>query len=292
MNQCDEQTGCPLPQDALSNAPSEQSPQSSENTQHTKVIFVTDTICSHCWAIEPQWRKLQLQYRFDVQYIHGGLLPGWEGFADSGNAIAKPADVIPHWQHVAEVSGQPIDPSVWANDPLPNSYVLCQSAIAVRLIDPALESAFVRKMRERVFMNAVNICQTEVLVDCANALGIDGQTFLTRLQSDEVVHIFQTEQMQMHRLGARGFPSIIFSGANPGVLVGARPYEQLQRALTSQGLVIEQMLSVEQKLARFNSWTLAELCQVFELSPSQAKEFAQTQGFVETQMSAGQLFIK
>src|SRR5690606_2630915 len=48
-------------------------------TKPLKVIYFTDPICSSCWGIEPQLRKLKLEYggSVDIDYRMGGLLPDW-----------------------------------------------------------------------------------------------------------------------------------------------------------------------------------------------------------------------
>lgn len=45
-----------------------------------KVVYFTDPICSSCWGIEPQLRKLKLKYgnSIDIEYRMGGLLPDWK----------------------------------------------------------------------------------------------------------------------------------------------------------------------------------------------------------------------
>lgn len=289
MNECNEQTGCPLPSGVTQH--NKQDAPNKSSTQH-QVIFVTDPICSHCWAIEPAWRRLLLEYNIQTRYIHGGLLPGWEGFADSGNAISKPTDVIPHWHHVAQISGQPIEPSVWAKDPLSNSYILCKAAIAIRLIKPEMESAFVRKMRELVFMEAVNIAQESVLIECAQAVGVDKDSFMAILHCDQVNKIFVQEQQQMVMLGARGFPSLIFLGEQPLVLSGSRPFQQLEAALLrNAGDSIEKChLTNEQKLAGFATWTLTEACEVLQMDQGSAQACLVKFGFIETDTAAGKLW--
>jgi len=44
-----------------------------------KIIYFTDPICSSCWGIEPQLRKLKLEYGkyLEIEYRMGGLLPDW-----------------------------------------------------------------------------------------------------------------------------------------------------------------------------------------------------------------------
>ncbi len=73
-----------------------------------KVIYYTDPICSSCWGIEPQLRKLKLEYgnEIEIEYRMGGLLPDWN--YNSGG-ISKPSDVAHHWNEVSLYYDMPID---------------------------------------------------------------------------------------------------------------------------------------------------------------------------------------
>lgn len=53
-----------------------------EAAQRVSVTYVTDPICSACWAMEPAWRAVEYTYgdRLDVRHVYGGLLPSGEGF--------------------------------------------------------------------------------------------------------------------------------------------------------------------------------------------------------------------
>src|SRR5690606_16647761 len=94
------------------------------DTAQARILFATDPICSHCWAMEPAWRRFLYHYGEYVEatHLYGGLLHHWEGFADVRAGIRGPEDIPPHWEEVAARYGQPIDPSVWLADPLPSSY--------------------------------------------------------------------------------------------------------------------------------------------------------------------------
>jgi len=54
------------------------------------LYYVTDPICSHCWALEPVLRRYVEQYGHYVNFhtIMGGLLEKWAGFADVSNGIS------------------------------------------------------------------------------------------------------------------------------------------------------------------------------------------------------------
>src|SRR5213595_2938868 len=87
-----------------------------------RVIYFTDPICSSCWTVEPQLRKLLVEYGDNIalEYHMGGLLPSWDMF--TSGPISKPADVGRLWDELGAHSEMPIDGEVWRADPLPSSY--------------------------------------------------------------------------------------------------------------------------------------------------------------------------
>ena len=83
--------------------------------------YVTDPICSHCWAIEPTLRRFMEQYGhyFNFQSVMGGLLEKWHGGpVDPANGINGPADVAGHWREVGEHYRMPIDGSLMIDNPV------------------------------------------------------------------------------------------------------------------------------------------------------------------------------
>lgn len=125
-------------------------------TARARILFATDPICSHCWAMEPAWRRFLYHYGEHVEatHLYGGLLPQWEGFADVGAGIRAPEDIPPHWEEVAERYGQPIDPSVWLTDPLHSSYPPSIAVHAVRALAPGREEDYLRRIRQALFLEA------------------------------------------------------------------------------------------------------------------------------------------
>ena len=64
----------------------------SAQKKTVELYYVTDPICSHCWALEPVLRKFVDQYGhyFNMHTLMGGLLENWDGFADVSNGISSP----------------------------------------------------------------------------------------------------------------------------------------------------------------------------------------------------------
>lgn len=261
---CDPTTGlCELPQG--------DGEQAASTKAQATLLFVTDPICSHCWALEPAFRRLLLHYgdRISTRNVYGGLLPGWRGFSDRGAGIGSPADVAPHWKEVADHYGQPIDPSVWLRDPLSSSFPPTMATLAVRLLSPSLEDAYLRRIRQAVFLEARNIARDDVLAACASDVGLDANVFLEKLGSDEVRELFQENLKETRALGARGFPTLIFQGEGDRsrVLVGSQPFERLEAALLEvTGLPrSSRRPNAADLLARYGSGTTREFAEALQV---------------------------
>jgi putative protein-disulfide isomerase len=199
------------------------------------VVYVTDPICSGCWALEPAWRKLRHHHGplMDVRHVYGGLLPRWEGFADRGAGITAPTHVAPHWAEVAQRTGQPINPAVWETDPPASSYPPSKAAHIARLLDPAAEETFLRRIRETVFIEARNIARRDVLLACADDVGLDTRAFAVLLDADAGAGGFAADLDEARALGVRAFPTLFLAGptGTVRVLTGSRPYRALESAL-------------------------------------------------------------
>lgn len=89
------------------------------------LYYVTDPICSHCWAFEPVLRRFSVQYGhyFHFHTVMGGLLEKWhDGPIDPANGIFKPADVAGHWREVGKLLRMPIDGSLMIDNPVQSSF--------------------------------------------------------------------------------------------------------------------------------------------------------------------------
>lgn len=272
---CDTSSGaCAAP---TMDPPHQADPLAPARTTAT-AIYVTDPICSGCWALEPAWRKLAHRHReiLSVRHVYGGLLPAWEGFADRGAGISAPADVAPHWAEVAERSGQAINPTVWESDPPSSSYPPSKAAHVVRMLDPSSEEPFLRRIREAIFVEARNIARPEVLVACAEDVGIDARAFTTLLEADAGARGLDSDLSEARALGVRVFPTLIFSGAGSSVtLAGTHPFHQLESALlTAAGAAAEQRVtppSAGVALRAYGAGTLLEFAELLELAPLRAE---------------------
>lgn len=195
------------------------------------VYYVTDPICSHCWAQEPVFRRFEAQYGdyFNFHTVMGGLLEKWhDGPIDPANGIYKPADVAGHWREVGEHFRMPIDGSLMVDNPVQSSYPASRVfKVIQKNHNDELASIYLRRAREALFMFNENISDRSVLIDVVNKLGLDGEEIVDEAEQASTQQLLNEDFELSRNLGARGFPSIIMiNEANKGVkIVGGRPLE-------------------------------------------------------------------
>lgn len=227
---CDPQQGiCEIP---AAVAPADEMPLAVSADKPVKVLYFTDPICSSCWGIEPQLRRMKMEYGdyIDVEYCMGGLLPSWDGF--NGGGITKPSDVYHHWEEVSHYYGMPMVGDVWINDPLPSSYPPSIAFKAAQMQDKEKAIKFLRRLREMVFVEAKNITRPEWIAEAATWSGLDA----AKLEKDSkgaAVQLFEQDLKKARELGVRGFPTVFFmdGSGNRLTVYGARGYEEFAASI-------------------------------------------------------------
>ncbi|RLL41999.1 DsbA family protein [Oceanobacillus piezotolerans] len=194
------------------------------------LYYVTDPICSHCWALEPVLRRFVSQYGeyFNFQTVMGGMLEKWgDGFADAANGIAGPSDVAGHWREVGEYTRMPIDGSLWYDNPVHSSYPPSRVYKVIQQQNEALANVFLRRAREAVFAFNENIADKDVLIKLVNELGLDGKKVVEQADEPSGQKVLNEDFGLAASLGVRGFPTIIMvNEEKKGVkIVGGRPFD-------------------------------------------------------------------
>lgn len=203
-----------------------------QNSQKpVKVIYFTDPICSSCWGIEPQLRKLKLEYgdSIEIEYRMGGLLPDW---SYNGGGISKPSDVAHHWDEVSQYYDMPIDGDVWLEDPLNSSYPPSIAFKAAQSQDKEKAILFLRAIREMVFLQKKNIAKWENLAIAAQKVGLDEEKLKTDAESEAKL-LFNEDLEYAKKHGVRGFPTLFFTDRNGKreTVYGSKPYSFFEVAL-------------------------------------------------------------
>jgi len=226
---CDIETGMCETTDTNKDTVSQSSINSTEKS--IKLIYYTDPICSSCWGIEPQLRKLKLEYgnAIEIDYRMGGLLPDW---SYNSGGIGKPADVASHWDEVSVHYDMPIDGDLWLEDLLDSSYPPSIAFKAAQMQDEQKALLFMREIREMVFLQKKNIAKWELLKVAAKTVGLNVEQFETDFEG-KAKTLFEDDLKLGKELGVRGFPTLFFmdDAGNKETVYGTRPYAFYEMAI-------------------------------------------------------------
>lgn len=223
---CDPQTGvCAVP-----GAVNENNDTTIKKQVH--LLYFTDPICSSCWGIEPQLRKLKLEYGeyFNIEYRMGGLLHSWNTYG--GKDVSNAAGVAQHWDEVSAYYDMPIDGDIWLEDPLASSYPPSIAFKAAQLQDEVKALTFLRKIKEMVFIEKKNIAKWEYLQQAALETGLDTEKLKTDMEG-RGKDAFEEDLKLAKIMGVRGFPTIFFTDEDYNRLrvYGVKPYEEFEQTL-------------------------------------------------------------
>ncbi len=223
---CDIETGiCEVPKSGVSQ-------QEQALKKPIKLLYFTDPICSSCWGIDPQLRKLQQEYGhyFDIEYRMGGLLKSWAEYG--GSDVNGPASVEKHWNEAGAYYQMPIDGSVWNRDPLESSYPPSIAFKAAQLQGNKKAGQFLRRIKEMVFTEQINIARKENLLSAAIDIDLNLQQFESDLEQS-AMQLFEEDLAFARAKDVRGFPTIFFidNNNNQFKVYGSKPYEVYESAL-------------------------------------------------------------
>ncbi|PIC63210.1 dithiol-disulfide isomerase [Sporosarcina sp. P13] len=249
------------------------------------LYYVTDPICSHCWAIEPELRRFVEQYGnyFNFHTVMGGLLEKWhDGPIDPANGIYKPADVAGHWREVGEHSRMPIDGTLMLDNPVQSSYPPSRVfKIIQKNHNETLAFDYLRRTREALFVFNQNISERSVMIEIVNKLNLDGEAIVHEAEQLAAQQLLNEDFALARSLGATGFPSIIMINAeNKGIkIVGGRPFESyvdgLKKVLNLEVIQPKQQPSLSRLLKKEKLLFSKEIEVMYDVEQSAIHSFVE-----------------
>lgn len=271
---CDIETGMCETTDI--NTKDSQSEKQKSNDNLVKVIYYTDPICSSCWGIEPQLRKLKLEYgnNIEIDYRMGGLLPDW---SYNSGGISSPSDVAQHWDEVSAYYDMPIDGDVWLEDPLNSSFPSSIAFKAAQLQDNEKAILFLREIREMVFLKKKNIAKWENISIAAEKIGLDVEQLKIDIEG-KAKELFQEDLKLGKELGVRGFPTMFFvdDAGNKEFVYGTKPYAFYEMAILKLNPTItksEYSKNWEVLFLKYNTLTAKEFSELSGKPRTESEEF-------------------
>jgi putative protein-disulfide isomerase len=213
----------------------------SAEMDRIEITYYTDPLCCWSWGFEPQWRRLQYEFRGMIswRYCMTGLIPSWNNYNDPLHSVTRPIQMGPVWMHASQLSGMPMHSRIWMEDPPASSYPAC---IAYKCADMQSKDAgetYLRLLREAVMIHGKNIAKGEVLKEIATSVfakfknGFDVEKFLSDLRSDTGIDAFRKDVTEVNSRNIVRTPTLILRHAsNQAIMItGYRPYDVLMDAM-------------------------------------------------------------
>jgi predicted DsbA family dithiol-disulfide isomerase len=221
--------------------------------------YHTDPACPWSWALEPSVRRLQVELGdgIELRPVMGGRAPAF------GDPQAQVAD----WLAACDRSGMPFDPRLWLEAPPSGSHPACLAVVAAGEQGPALQAAYLRRLREGLMCGRRKLDNLEALVAEAPAVpGLDAARLRRDLGSSATVERFG-EQLEATRAigGPDALPTLVFHGADgeDRPVRGFVPYAEWRAAALAAGAEMPSPPiappTIEQALRRFGTLATAEV---------------------------------
>ena len=213
------------------------------NTTADRVLitYYTDPLCCWSWALEAHWKKLRETFNDRIQwkYVMGGMIQDWNSYNDPMNSINKPLQFGPVWMHASQVSGVPMDSSIWHTDPPASSFPSCIAVKCASLQSAKAEELLLLALRKAVMTNGRNISKERVLLSVAEEVShaepeqFSLVMFEDAWQNGSGVEAFKRDLQQTRFLKIGRYPTLTFTTTKVrGIMItGYRPYEVLKEAL-------------------------------------------------------------
>jgi predicted DsbA family dithiol-disulfide isomerase len=241
------------------------------------VRYITDPGCDVSWVIEPQLRKLAVEFgeEVDFTYVMGGLAREY-GPDQTGARLVE-------WVERAGEGGMPLDPLLWQEGPIRSTYPACMAVKAAAEQGPAGE--YLRGLREGLMCFRRKLDTAEALVEEARRAGLDVERFRVDLESHAIVEAFGADLEEARAIPeaarendgvAEGgermvFPTLRFG--DDGWVFGVQPYEAYRDAALAAGgkATGAPPPGVLDALTRFGRMATAEVEAVCELPGPKAQ---------------------
>nr|WP_096202209.1 ClpXP adapter SpxH family protein [Bacillus sp. FJAT-45350] len=245
-----------------------------------EIYTFIDPICPECWAFEPTLRKLQVEYGeyFRIRYVIAGKLNAWDLCNPKYKDPSSLQNIAKVWEKTASRTGMSCDGDLWFEDPISSPYTSYVAIKAAEMQGRQAGGRFLRKLRERLFLNKQNVSKEEVLLECAAEAGLDVEEFKNDLHSNGSKKALQCDVKTTKEMNVDHVPTFVFFNErieDEGIKVaGIYQYEvyvQIIQTLLGYKPDPAPPNTLEQFLSQYNFVATKEVAVVFNISVTEAE---------------------
>lgn len=177
------------------------------------LYYVHDPMCSWCWAFNATWQSIQVQLpaSIEVRYVLGGLAPD----SDVAMADDMQKNISANWYRIQQqVPGTPFNHDFWTVcQPRRSTYPACRAVMAAKEQNAQSEQSMILAIQQAYYLKAKNPSNDDVLIECAEQIGLDGEQFAQALNNPSIQQQLLAEIKYARQLGVNSFPSLVLEEA-------------------------------------------------------------------------------
>ncbi|SDH71916.1 Predicted dithiol-disulfide isomerase, DsbA family [Alteribacillus persepolensis] len=268
---CDDELGiCGLsPEDSLTHP---------RYKKKLELYIFTDPLCPECWAFEPTLKKLVLEYGhyFSMRFFVAADLEAWNKGEARQNKEQK--NLAELYEATASRTGMSCDGDVWLENPVASAYLPSLAMKAAEMQGRQLAGVFFRRLREMLFVHKKNIANEEVLVACAETVGLDIHEFKKDIHSHCTAKALQCDIKTSKEMEVESAPTFVFFNdcvEDGGLKIsGVYPYEVYVDILKEMLGEVPQpsaKLPLENFLRKYEFVATKEVAVVYDLAERDAE---------------------
>ena len=173
------------------------------------LYYVHDPMCSWCWAFNNVWAAVQAKMpnNIEVRYVLGGLAPD----SNKPMSVELQQRISSGWHKIQQrVPGTQFNHDFWTIcKPRRSTYPSSRAIIAAKQLDSSSEKRMLLAIQQAYYLEAKNPSDDEVLIKCAESIGLDRSVFIEVLNSPSTHQQLLAEIKFARSMGANSFPSLV-----------------------------------------------------------------------------------
>jgi len=187
-------------------------------------------MCSWCWGFSPVMESVKARYgdRLPVRLILGGLS------VDTTRALdtRSKQTIRAHWQHVAELAGQPFDYSFFERESFVyNTEPACRAVVAARRLSADSAMGFLDHLHRAFYAENQDITDRATLLTAAQAFGIDHDRFEAEFDAEETREETLADFQITRNTGIDGYPALLAGSRERDysfITLGYQPWHRIE----------------------------------------------------------------
>jgi putative protein-disulfide isomerase len=196
-----------------------------------ELLYFANPMCSWCWGFAPVVGHLaeHHRHRIRITLALGALGRGREPMRPQDKAFVRG-----HWEHVAELTGQPFDFAFFDREGFVyDTEPACRAVATVRAAHPDLALPYLHALQRAFYAENRDVTAADELRRVAEAVGCDGEAFEAAFAAPPTRAAVAEEFDQTARLGVTGYPTLLAlaDGRARVVSLGCRSLAGVEKAL-------------------------------------------------------------